>query len=105
VADKEIGQTSSDVTRTLPTKPSPEAEGNAGGSLIAVEKITRCGCGSVVAAVWLRQCGCGTHWAARPSRPEPAHIHTIHKAATTRLDEFVGPKDRAVPLNGVHYTA
>jgi hypothetical protein len=27
------------------------------------------------------------------------------KAATARLDEFVGPKDRAVPLNGVHYTA
>ena len=26
-------------------------------------------------------------------------------AATARLDEFVGPKDRAVPLNGVHYTA
>ncbi|MDT5246987.1 MAG: hypothetical protein QOD36_4363, partial [Mycobacterium sp.] len=22
-----------------------------------------------------------------------------------RLDEFVGPKDRAVPLNDVHYTA
>ncbi len=27
------------------------------------------------------------------------------KAATARLDEFVGPKDRAVPLNDVHYTA
>jgi hypothetical protein len=34
--------------------------------------------------------------------------HTIsiyRKAATTRLDEFVGPKDRAVPLKDVHYTA
>ncbi len=27
------------------------------------------------------------------------------KAATARLDEFVGPKDRAVPLNDVDYTA
>ncbi|WP_158240323.1 hypothetical protein [Mycobacterium hubeiense] len=27
------------------------------------------------------------------------------KAATARLDEFVGPKAIAVPLNGVHYTA
>jgi hypothetical protein len=34
-----MGQTSSDVTRTLPTKPSPEAVGNAGNSLIAVQKI------------------------------------------------------------------
>lgn len=24
---------------------------------------------------------------------------------TARLDEFVGPKTRAVPLNSVHYTA
>jgi len=34
--------------------------------------------------------------------------HTIsiyRKAATARLDTFVGPKDVAVPLNGVHYTA
>jgi Homeodomain-like domain len=34
--------------------------------------------------------------------------HTIsiyRKAATARLDTFVGPKDRAVPLNSVHYTA
>jgi hypothetical protein len=34
--------------------------------------------------------------------------HTIaiyRKAATARMDEFVGPKDRAVPLNDVHYTA
>lgn len=27
------------------------------------------------------------------------------KAAVARLDTFVGPKDSAVPLNGVHYTA
>jgi hypothetical protein len=38
-AGKEMGQTSSDVTRTLPTKPSPDAQGNAGGSLIAVKKV------------------------------------------------------------------
>jgi hypothetical protein len=25
--------------------------------------------------------------------------------STARLDEFVGPKDIAVPLNDVHYTA
>lgn len=34
--------------------------------------------------------------------------HTVsiyRKAATARLDEFVGPKDVAVPLEGVHYTA
>ena len=36
-----MGQTSSDVTRTLPTKPSPEAVGNAGGSLIAVQNVNR----------------------------------------------------------------
>ncbi len=38
-AGKEMSQTSSDVTRTLPTNRSPEAERNAGGSLIAVKKI------------------------------------------------------------------
>jgi hypothetical protein len=32
-------------------------------------------------------------------------VSVYRKAATARLDEFVGPKDRAVPLNGVHYTA
>jgi len=32
-------------------------------------------------------------------------VSIYRKAATARLDEFVGPKDRAVPLNGVHYTA
>ncbi|PQP52017.1 hypothetical protein JN086_20835 [Mycolicibacterium austroafricanum] len=33
--------------------------------------------------------------------------HTVsiyRKAATARMDEFIGPKDLAVPLNGVHYT-
>ena len=38
-AGKEMSQTSTDVTRTLPTNLSPEAERNAGGSLIAVMKI------------------------------------------------------------------
>jgi hypothetical protein len=38
-AGKEMSQTSSDVTRTLPTNLSPEAERNAGGSLIAVKKV------------------------------------------------------------------
>jgi hypothetical protein len=33
------------------------------------------------------------------------HIVSVYrKAATVRLDEFVGPKIRAVPLKGVHYT-
>lgn len=32
-------------------------------------------------------------------------ISVYRKAATARLDEFVGPKDIAVPLEGVHYTA
>ena len=32
-------------------------------------------------------------------------VSIYRKAATARLDEFVGPKDHAVPLNGVHYTA
>jgi hypothetical protein len=36
-AGKEIGQTSSDVTRTLPTNLSTKPQGNAGGSLIAVK--------------------------------------------------------------------
>lgn len=34
-----MGQTSNDVTRTIPTNISRGALGNAGGSLIAVEKI------------------------------------------------------------------
>jgi hypothetical protein len=32
-------------------------------------------------------------------------VSIYRKATTARLDEFVGRKDRAVPLNGVHYTA
>lgn len=32
-------------------------------------------------------------------------VSIYRKAATARLDEFVGPKAIAVPLNGVHYTA
>jgi len=32
-------------------------------------------------------------------------VSIYRKAATARLDTFIGPKDRAVPLNGVHYTA
>ena len=41
-----------------------------------------------------------------PWTPSTKYIVSIYrKAATARLDEFVGPKDRAVPLNSVHYTA
>ena len=32
-------------------------------------------------------------------------VSIYRKAATARLDEFVGPKHLAVPLEGVHYTA
>ncbi|WP_326545845.1 hypothetical protein QGN32_19075 [Mycolicibacterium sp. ND9-15] len=32
-------------------------------------------------------------------------VSVYRKSATARLDEFVGPKDVAVPLEGVHYTA
>jgi hypothetical protein len=32
-------------------------------------------------------------------------VSIYRKAATARLDTFIGPKDRAVPLNDVHYTA
>jgi hypothetical protein len=32
-------------------------------------------------------------------------VSIYRKAATARLDEFIGPKDGAVPLNHVHYTA
>jgi hypothetical protein len=39
------------------------------------------------------------------TRPDWHTIAVYRKAATARLDEFVGPKTRAVPLNGVHYTA
>lgn len=41
-----------------------------------------------------------------PWRRSNAHTVSIYrKAATARLDEFIGPKDRAVPLTRVHYTA
>lgn len=32
-------------------------------------------------------------------------VSIYRKAATARLDSFIGPKGRAVPLNGVHYAA
>ena len=32
-------------------------------------------------------------------------VSIYRKAATARLDTFIGPKTRAVPLNGVDYTA
>jgi Homeodomain-like domain len=32
-------------------------------------------------------------------------VSIYRKAATARLDRFIGPKDRAVPLTGVHYAA
>ena len=32
-------------------------------------------------------------------------VSIYRKAATAQLDTFVGPKTRAVPLEGVHYTA
>lgn len=32
-------------------------------------------------------------------------VSIYRKAATARMDEFIGPKDRAVPLAGVHYAA
>jgi hypothetical protein len=32
-------------------------------------------------------------------------VSIYRKSATARLDAFVGPKDSAVPLNGVHYAA
>jgi hypothetical protein len=43
----------------------------------------------------------GTAW----TRSSKKIVSIYRKAATARLDEFVGPKDRAVPLNYVHYTA
>lgn len=36
---------------------------------------------------------------------QQALVDHYRKAATARLDTFIGPKDRAVPLNGVHYAA
>jgi hypothetical protein len=32
-------------------------------------------------------------------------VSIYRKAATARLDEFIGPKAGAVPLDHVHYTA
>ncbi|MDT5019255.1 MAG: hypothetical protein QOD39_5415 [Mycobacterium sp.] len=43
----------------------------------------------------------GIHW----TRSTKYTVSIYRKADTARLDEFVGPKDRAVPLNGVHYAA
>jgi len=43
----------------------------------------------------------GIHW----TRSTQYIVSIYRKADTARLDEFVGPKSRAVPLNGVHYTA
>ena len=43
----------------------------------------------------------GIHW----TRSTNYIVSIYRKVDTARLDEFVGPKDRAVPLNGVHYTA
>jgi len=43
----------------------------------------------------------GIHWT-----PSTKYIVSVYrKADTARLDEFVGPKDRAVPWTNVHYTA
>ncbi|BBZ59481.1 helix-turn-helix domain-containing protein [Mycolicibacterium monacense] len=39
------------------------------------------------------------------TRSSPHIVSVYRKAATARLDEFVGPKDQAVPWNRVHYTA
>ncbi len=41
------------------------------------------------------------HW----TRSSKKIVSIYRKVDTARLDTFVGPKDRAVPLNGVHYTA
>ncbi len=38
-------------------------------------------------------------------RSDKYTVSIYRKAATARMDEFIGPKDVAVPLNGVHYTA
>ncbi|WP_235733847.1 hypothetical protein [Mycolicibacterium austroafricanum] len=37
-------------------------------------------------------------------RSDKYTVSIYRKAATARMDEFIGPKDLAVPLNGVHYT-
>ncbi|MEH3138764.1 MAG: hypothetical protein PGN37_01025 [Mycobacterium kyogaense] len=38
-------------------------------------------------------------------RSDKYTVSIYRKAATERLDEFVGPKDSAVPLSSVHYAA
>jgi hypothetical protein len=43
----------------------------------------------------------GIHW----TRSTKYIVSIYRKTDTARLDEFVGPKTRAVPLNGVHYAA
>jgi hypothetical protein len=39
------------------------------------------------------------------SRSSKYIVPVYRTADAARLDEFVGPKTRAVPLEGVHYTA
>jgi hypothetical protein len=55
-------------------------------------------------------CNCAP--ARYPSCPLSAGGHAVAQelrrdknADTARLDEFIGPKTRAVPLTGVHYAA
>lgn len=43
----------------------------------------------------------GVHW----TRSTKYIVSIYRKADTARLDEFIGPKSRAVPLEGVHYAA
>ena len=43
----------------------------------------------------------GIHW----TRSTKYIVSIYRKADTARLDEFIGPKTRAVPLDGVHYAA
>nr|WP_234809660.1 LAGLIDADG family homing endonuclease [Mycolicibacterium tusciae] len=43
----------------------------------------------------------GVHW----TRSTKYIVSIYRKADTARLDEFIGPKTRAVPLEGVHYAA
>jgi hypothetical protein len=47
----------------------------------------------------------GIPWTRSTKYSDKFTVSAYRKAATARLDEFVGPKDRAVPLDGVHYTA
>ena len=43
----------------------------------------------------------GIHW----TRSTKYIVSIYRKSDTARLDEFIGPKTRAVPLEGVHYAA